>query len=105
MTNIRVAVDVGGTFTDICIMDDTTGELRVEKTASTPDDPMQGEAWVTERIPASTGLQKFMFAIGLDVNADGRTDIVSSGWMRMPRTWALVTPRNKSRLSGRVSAR
>ena len=42
MTNIRVAVDVGGTFTDICILDDATGELRVEKTASTPDDPMQG---------------------------------------------------------------
>ena len=41
MTNIRVAVDVGGTFTDLCIMDDTTGELRVEKTASSAD-PIDG---------------------------------------------------------------
>ena len=41
MTNIRVAVDVGGTFTDICILDDATKELRVEKTASTPD-PLDG---------------------------------------------------------------
>lgn len=40
MANTRVAVDVGGTFTDVCIMDETTGQIRIEKTASTPDDPM-----------------------------------------------------------------
>lgn len=41
MTNIRVAVDVGGTFTDICVMDEATGAIRIEKTSSTPDDPMK----------------------------------------------------------------
>lgn len=41
MSNLRVAVDVGGTFTDICIMDEDSGEIRVEKTPSTPDDPMR----------------------------------------------------------------
>ncbi len=40
MKNIRVAVDVGGTFTDVVIMDENTGEIRIEKTSSTPDDPM-----------------------------------------------------------------
>ena len=40
MKNIRVAVDVGGTFTDIVIMDENTGAIRIEKTSSTPDDPM-----------------------------------------------------------------
>ena len=39
--NLRVAVDVGGTFTDICIMDEATGLIRIEKTASTPD-PIDG---------------------------------------------------------------
>src|SRR6266702_277590 len=39
--NLRVAVDVGGTFTDICIMDETTGLIRIEKTSSTPD-PIEG---------------------------------------------------------------
>src|SRR6266581_7390423 len=39
--NLRVAVDVGGTFTDICIMDETTGLIRIEKTASSPD-PIDG---------------------------------------------------------------
>jgi len=41
METIRVAVDVGGTFTDICILDETTGEIRIEKTSSTPD-PIDG---------------------------------------------------------------
>jgi N-methylhydantoinase A len=41
LQNLRVAVDVGGTFTDICIMDETTGLIRVEKTASSPD-PIDG---------------------------------------------------------------
>src|SRR5260370_3293204 len=39
--NLRVAVDVGGTFTDICIMDEATGLIRIEKTSSTPD-PIDG---------------------------------------------------------------
>jgi N-methylhydantoinase A len=38
---LRVAVDVGGTFTDICIMDETTGRIRIEKTASSAD-PIDG---------------------------------------------------------------
>ncbi|MDQ0394384.1 hydantoinase/oxoprolinase family protein [Labrys monachus] len=41
MQNLRVAVDVGGTFTDICIMDETTGLIRIEKTASSKD-PIDG---------------------------------------------------------------
>ena len=42
MTKLRVAVDIGGTFTDICILDEDSGALRVAKTASTPDDPLIG---------------------------------------------------------------
>jgi N-methylhydantoinase A len=41
LQKLRVAVDVGGTFTDICIMDETTGLIRIEKTASSPD-PIDG---------------------------------------------------------------
>ena len=41
MTKTRVAVDVGGTFTDVCIMDEESGQIRIEKTPSTPDDPMR----------------------------------------------------------------
>ena len=41
MPSLRVAVDVGGTFTDIFIMDEKSGSIRIEKTASTPD-PIDG---------------------------------------------------------------
>ncbi len=41
LQNLRVAVDVGGTFTDICIMDEDTGLIRIEKTSSTKD-PIEG---------------------------------------------------------------
>ncbi len=41
MSKTRIAVDVGGTFTDVCIMDEDNGEIRIQKTASTPDDPMK----------------------------------------------------------------
>ncbi len=40
MANLRVAVDVGGTFTDICIFDESTQSMRVTKVPSTPDNPM-----------------------------------------------------------------
>lgn len=40
MSSVRVAVDVGGTFTDVCIFDDETQQMRVTKVPSTPDDPM-----------------------------------------------------------------
>ena len=37
----RVAVDTGGTFTDLCLVDDATGRLSVAKVPSTPSDPSQ----------------------------------------------------------------
>ncbi len=41
MANLRVAVDIGGTFTDICILNQDSGQIRIAKTASTPD-PIEG---------------------------------------------------------------
>ena len=40
--SLWVGVDVGGTFTDIVVYDDSTGELSVGKRPSTPDDPSVG---------------------------------------------------------------
>ncbi|HTU00371.1 MAG TPA: hydantoinase/oxoprolinase N-terminal domain-containing protein, partial [Candidatus Sulfotelmatobacter sp.] len=37
----RIAVDTGGTFTDLGMVDEATGELVVTKVPSTPDDPGQ----------------------------------------------------------------
>src|SRR6266446_2249084 len=37
MPDLRVAVDVGGTFTDICILDEEDGTIDVAKVPSTAD--------------------------------------------------------------------
>jgi len=39
--SLRVAVDVGGTFTDICVLDESDGSVRVAKVPSTAD-PLSG---------------------------------------------------------------
>ena len=35
-TNLRLAADIGGTFTDIAVFDDKTGRLTFGKALSTP---------------------------------------------------------------------
>src|SRR5262245_9326097 len=41
MPKVRVAVVVGGTFTDVCILDEEGGSIEVAKVPSTPD-PIEG---------------------------------------------------------------
>ena len=40
--SLRIAIDTGGTFTDIIAIDEATGEQVAVKTPSTPDDPSRG---------------------------------------------------------------
>jgi N-methylhydantoinase A len=46
----RLGVDVGGTFTDLLLVNDDTGELHRVKTPSTPADPSEGVLAGIERI-------------------------------------------------------
>ena len=39
---IRAGIDIGGTFTDLIIFDEETGEISVTKTPSTPENPADG---------------------------------------------------------------
>ena len=41
-SRIRLAADIGGTFTDIAAFDETTGSLLLGKTLSTPDHLVEG---------------------------------------------------------------
>ena len=43
----RIGVDSGGTFTDVCLFNDRTGESHIWKVSSTPEDPSLG---ITEGI-------------------------------------------------------
>ncbi len=39
MTSLRIGIDSGGTFTDVCLFDEDTGAFSIWKLSSTPDDP------------------------------------------------------------------
>ncbi len=69
----RVGVDSGGTFTDICVVDQMSGEVRVWKVSSTPDDPSRAiAAGVVE------GLDKAANAKGRDVSYFGHGTTVAT---------------------------
>ncbi len=36
---VRVGIDIGGTFTDLTLINDSTGELVIDKSLTTPEDP------------------------------------------------------------------
>ncbi|MBW2153378.1 MAG: hydantoinase/oxoprolinase family protein [Deltaproteobacteria bacterium] len=59
MARLRIGVDVGGTFTDVCVFDENTGQIFVEKVASTAEDSSigicQGLRAVLERMGAGGG--------------------------------------------------
>jgi N-methylhydantoinase A len=40
--SVRVAIDIGGTFTDATLIDEETGAVSIAKVLSTPSDPSQG---------------------------------------------------------------
>ncbi|MDI9582191.1 hydantoinase/oxoprolinase family protein [Thermobispora bispora] len=42
MPSVRIGVDTGGTFTDVVLVDDETGQIITTKTPSTPADPAEG---------------------------------------------------------------
>src|SRR5438874_4632335 len=44
--SFRAGVDIGGTFTDLILIDDATGDLTVGKVLTTPDDPSRAVAEV-----------------------------------------------------------
>ena len=39
---MHVSVDVGGTFTDVIVLDEKTGRVRLEKVETVPQDPASG---------------------------------------------------------------
>ena len=82
MANTIVGIDVGGTFTDIAILED--GRLNVHKLPSTPDDPSRGVLQgVTETVPGKSGEVDFVHGSTVATNAllegkGGRTALVTT---------------------------
>ncbi len=61
--SLRAGVDIGGTFTDLVICDDATGEFVVGKTLTTPDDPSRA---------IETGLAETLAKAEQPINAVGQ---------------------------------
>ncbi len=51
----RVGMDIGGTFTDLVLLDNQSGALAVEKLLTTPDDPARAVQEGTRRLLERTG--------------------------------------------------
>ena len=47
--SVRIAVDIGGTFTDATLVDEQTGRVAIAKTLTTPADPSEGFMHAVER--------------------------------------------------------
>jgi N-methylhydantoinase A len=67
---LRLAIDVGGTFTDVAILDELDGEVRFEKTATTPKDPAVGVIAAVTKAHAALGeIAYFVHGTTLALNA------------------------------------
>jgi len=53
---IRVGVDVGGTFTDLILVDEEEGRITVDKVPSTPDDPSRSVVEGVQALCAKAGV-------------------------------------------------
>ena len=47
--SVRLAIDIGGTFTDATLIDEESGEVSIAKVLTTPSDPSEGFMQAAER--------------------------------------------------------
>ncbi len=52
----RLGVDVGGTFTDLILVDEESGRITVDKVPSTPDDPANGVVAGVDELCSKSGV-------------------------------------------------
>jgi N-methylhydantoinase A len=68
---VRIGVDSGGTFTDVCLLDEATGRVAVWKLPSTPTDPSiaiaAGAGQILERFGDGGALEVSFFGHGTTV--------------------------------------
>ena len=67
---MRVSVDVGGTFTDVIVLDEDSGNIELEKVATTPANPAQGVLDGFQKVGAQTeAFEYFVHGTTLGINA------------------------------------
>jgi N-methylhydantoinase A len=66
----RVAVDIGGTFVDAVALDESTGQVYVHKTSTTPDNPAAGVVDAVTGLPVPlSSVTQFIHGTTLGLNA------------------------------------
>jgi N-methylhydantoinase A len=56
LRRFRLGIDIGGTFTDATLLDESTGEWRIAKVPSTPREPANAFMTAAHRVVAEAGL-------------------------------------------------
>src|SRR5947208_8869954 len=107
---IRLAADVGGTFTDVAAFDETTGELRLGKTLTTPARLVTGvEAAVTKAGTQFSSARLFLHGTTVAINTileragapcallttQGFRDIYEIGRVNRPESYNLFFRRHE----------
>lgn len=108
----RIGVDIGGTFTDFCVLDESANEVFALKVLSTPDTPgaevMEGMRVLAARYGVS-GAEVANFTHGTTVGvntviqrkgaklalfaSEGFTDVLELARLRMPESYSLFSTR------------
>ena len=67
---MRISVDIGGTFTDVIVLDEESGSLRLEKVETTPNNPADGVLAGFSKAKAEIGkTDYFVHGTTLGINA------------------------------------
>lgn len=67
---MRVSVDVGGTFTDVIVLDEESGNIQLDKVATTPANPAEGVLQGFDKVGAQTEqIEYFVHGTTLGINA------------------------------------
>lgn len=105
---MAIDLDGDGQLDVVSACEGDTRSIYVHWAPTDKADLMNPEAWTTEILPASKKLMQFMFTEALDVNQDGRVDLVTGaknedamlGWFESPEnpraldnwTWHPIAP-------------
>ncbi|WP_349963261.1 hydantoinase/oxoprolinase family protein [Rhizobium sp. ZPR3] len=129
MKRYRVAVDIGGTFVDSIILDTQSGETRLAKASTTPDEPVRGVLEALKRLDVdlretelfvhgtTLGLNALIERRGVptgiitnsgfrDIFEMGRTDVPAASMydFRYQRPPSIVKRRHRIGVGGRINA-
>src|SRR5262245_16164293 len=109
-SRVRLAADVGGTFTDVAAFDETTGELRLGKTLTTPERLLTGvESGVTKAGASFGAARLFLHGTTVAINTilertgapcalittQGFRDIYEIGRVNRPESYNLFFHRHR----------